>query len=268
MNSLFRFILENPYLAFLYLVPTIVATNRQMPNKGSTIVVNLFLGWTVIGWIIALAMALGRKDHPIKTETMTDEPLPPPLGGDAGQMLESDPIGSVPPRNILNSSREPREAKSWYRSARYLVGISLLVAVAIGIAIGTFAFLRNRPAATFTYVTEEGSIFGASREYPEENDLLLAAVAPEKASSSKGWAISGSVTNNSPKSSDYMIEITVRCGVNVEVVGSGQIVATAEFEFERVRPGRSESITFDIAKSVFGSCVVNTSIIRDAHYGF
>ncbi len=58
-------------LAIPYFVPSIVAVTREMPNKGSTIVVNLFLGWTFIGWVVALAMACGRKDSPVKTGTMT-----------------------------------------------------------------------------------------------------------------------------------------------------------------------------------------------------
>ena len=40
-----------------YWVPTFVAGIRRVPNTGSVIVVNLFLGWTVIGWVVALAMA-------------------------------------------------------------------------------------------------------------------------------------------------------------------------------------------------------------------
>lgn len=44
-----------------YFVPSIVAVSRKMPNKGSTIVVNIFLGWTFVGWVVALAMACGRK---------------------------------------------------------------------------------------------------------------------------------------------------------------------------------------------------------------
>ena len=32
-----------------------------MPNDGSVIVVNVLLGWTVVGWIIALAMACRSK---------------------------------------------------------------------------------------------------------------------------------------------------------------------------------------------------------------
>jgi hypothetical protein len=48
-------------LGFLfYWIPTIVAVIRKMPNTGSIVVINLFLGWTCIGWIVSLAMAGGR----------------------------------------------------------------------------------------------------------------------------------------------------------------------------------------------------------------
>jgi len=40
-----------------YFVPTIVAVVRKVTNQGSVAVINLFLGWTIIGWIVALAMA-------------------------------------------------------------------------------------------------------------------------------------------------------------------------------------------------------------------
>ncbi|MBU6163251.1 MAG: superinfection immunity protein [Myxococcales bacterium] len=60
-------------LAVPYFVPSIVAVARKMPNKGSTIVVNVFLGWTFIGWVVALAMACGRKESPVKTGTMTSQ---------------------------------------------------------------------------------------------------------------------------------------------------------------------------------------------------
>ena len=41
----------------LYFLPAIIAYRRDVPNKGSVAVINIFLGWTLIGWIIALAMA-------------------------------------------------------------------------------------------------------------------------------------------------------------------------------------------------------------------
>jgi len=44
-----------------YFIPSIVAWVREMPNIGSIVVVNFFLGWTFIGWVVALAMACGRR---------------------------------------------------------------------------------------------------------------------------------------------------------------------------------------------------------------
>jgi hypothetical protein len=41
----------------LYFIPTIVAYVRHVPNAGSVVVINIFLGWTLIGWVVALAMA-------------------------------------------------------------------------------------------------------------------------------------------------------------------------------------------------------------------
>ena len=40
-----------------YIVPTIVALRRHVPNAGSVIVINMLLGWSIIGWAVALAMA-------------------------------------------------------------------------------------------------------------------------------------------------------------------------------------------------------------------
>ena len=41
----------------LYFLPSIVAAARKVTHQGSVIVINLFLGWTFIGWVVALAMA-------------------------------------------------------------------------------------------------------------------------------------------------------------------------------------------------------------------
>ncbi|MUL76445.1 superinfection immunity protein [Mycobacterium sp. CBMA226] len=38
-----------------------VAANRKVPNVGSVIVINLFLGWTFVGWVVALAMAMRSR---------------------------------------------------------------------------------------------------------------------------------------------------------------------------------------------------------------
>ncbi len=41
----------------LYFLPSIVAVARKVTHQGSVVVINLFLGWTFVGWVIALAMA-------------------------------------------------------------------------------------------------------------------------------------------------------------------------------------------------------------------
>jgi Superinfection immunity protein len=44
----------------LYFLPTLVAHYRRHKSFGSILLLNLFLGWTVIGWVIALLWALSE----------------------------------------------------------------------------------------------------------------------------------------------------------------------------------------------------------------
>jgi Superinfection immunity protein len=45
-------------LFLMYWLPTIVAIVRRTPSALGVAMLNFFLGWTVIGWIIALVIAL------------------------------------------------------------------------------------------------------------------------------------------------------------------------------------------------------------------
>ncbi|MFJ2456646.1 superinfection immunity protein [Pseudomonas protegens] len=38
----------------LYFLPTINAKSRKHPNRGPIFLLNLFLGWTLIGWVVAV----------------------------------------------------------------------------------------------------------------------------------------------------------------------------------------------------------------------
>lgn len=65
----------------LYLLPTFEAKLRDHPNIASISIVNVFLGWTVIGWIVAVAWAY-RKPEPVAlapasapTDTATTRPV-------------------------------------------------------------------------------------------------------------------------------------------------------------------------------------------------
>lgn len=46
------------FLFVMYWVPTIIAVLRRTPSALGVAAVNFFLGWTIIGWIVALVMAL------------------------------------------------------------------------------------------------------------------------------------------------------------------------------------------------------------------
>lgn len=44
-----------------YMLPWAIAASRSMPNQAAIGLLNLLLGWTVIGWIIALVMACAQR---------------------------------------------------------------------------------------------------------------------------------------------------------------------------------------------------------------
>lgn len=46
---------------FFWIAPIIIAVARENPNRAQVVVVDLLLGWTGIGWIVALVMALQAK---------------------------------------------------------------------------------------------------------------------------------------------------------------------------------------------------------------
>jgi hypothetical protein len=48
----------------LYLSPTLLALVRHVGNVGTIAVINIFLGWSFYGWVLALALACQHVDKP------------------------------------------------------------------------------------------------------------------------------------------------------------------------------------------------------------
>jgi Superinfection immunity protein len=44
--------------AALYLLPVLIGIGRRVPDLGPLAAVNILLGWTLLGWVAALSMAL------------------------------------------------------------------------------------------------------------------------------------------------------------------------------------------------------------------
>ncbi len=48
-------------IAAIYFIPVIVAGRRKHPNDAAIMVINIFLGWTLIGWVAVLAWAVNHS---------------------------------------------------------------------------------------------------------------------------------------------------------------------------------------------------------------
>lgn len=67
---------------FIYFIPYIVATSNKKSNTAAIGALNLFLGWTLIGWVLALVWAMSKdvqQPAPQVQVTMPAAlPTPPP----------------------------------------------------------------------------------------------------------------------------------------------------------------------------------------------
>jgi hypothetical protein len=70
-----------------YMIPTIVAVIREAPDIGLIVVVNILAGWLMLGWFVALALAL--RNAPIKELLYRNRPTV--------QMYLDPPILDYPP---------------------------------------------------------------------------------------------------------------------------------------------------------------------------
>jgi hypothetical protein len=66
-----------PFGLLLYFLPTILAMVRRHHNVLGVFLLNFFLGWSVIGWIIALVWSLSAP--PVMVVPMPYGGPPPPI---------------------------------------------------------------------------------------------------------------------------------------------------------------------------------------------
>jgi len=52
-----------PLCLFLYFLPAYIAFKKEKKNKVAIFALNLFLGWTLIGWIVALVWSLTYEER-------------------------------------------------------------------------------------------------------------------------------------------------------------------------------------------------------------
>jgi Superinfection immunity protein len=91
----------------LYLLPCLIGCARRAPDIGAIAVIDILLGWTFIGWVVALAMAF-RSAPPS---------LPPPPAATASCAQRFGPPASrpgSPPPLFIPSKHPPRREDVGY----------------------------------------------------------------------------------------------------------------------------------------------------------
>jgi hypothetical protein len=121
MDDLVWTLMVLAFLAGLYFLPWIVANQRKVPNEGSIAVLNIFLGWTLVGWVVALAMAARSMPKAVSTDSAegavsprpSESQPPKPVSADAGSSMASElaKIADLRERGVL-SEDEFQRAKS------------------------------------------------------------------------------------------------------------------------------------------------------------
>jgi len=57
-------VIELMLIAILYMLPTLIAYARDVPQRQTITVLNIILGWTLIFWVIAFVWAMSAATSP------------------------------------------------------------------------------------------------------------------------------------------------------------------------------------------------------------
>jgi len=97
----------------LYFLPSIVGAGRKVPDLGTVLVINVFLGWTIIGWIAALALAARTAIPKVEVAGSSQPPALPSMPTAANSARER----SVPPPGWHRQT--PEGPVRWWTGAEW-----------------------------------------------------------------------------------------------------------------------------------------------------
>lgn len=107
--------------AVVYCIPAIVARAREHRQMIPIVLLNLFLGWTLLGWVVALVWACMAQPEPVAGAPVAFREMPAPSGG-AG--------GYEPPRRA--GSAAPAAVHRW---GAVITGLLVIVGIMLGLAL-------------------------------------------------------------------------------------------------------------------------------------
>jgi hypothetical protein len=82
--------------AAVYFLPSFAAKGK--PNFGPVFIINLFLGWTLLGWVVALAMAASKPSTPAPQQGTWQPAAVPPNAAQYPAGWYPDPSPAHPDR--------------------------------------------------------------------------------------------------------------------------------------------------------------------------
>jgi len=110
-------------LVAVYVLPAIVAFKRRHRNRTTILVINLLLGWTSIGWVVAMVWAFVGDVEPLPQSALS--PIPP------------HPGSTGPTAHMAAEEAQKRANKA---KAGWI--LALLCLIVLGVFMFMFATLR------------------------------------------------------------------------------------------------------------------------------
>ena len=90
-----------------YFIPTIIALIRKKSNTTAIFLLNFFLGWTFVGWIVSLIWAVTKDKEQqtivINNNAYTDRTINPILTQPARENFENDTLSKTLSSNVVDS---------------------------------------------------------------------------------------------------------------------------------------------------------------------
>ena len=59
--------------SFIYIIPIIVAAKKRSPKLKTIVLLDIFLGWTFVAWVVCLVLACKKAETTEKEDIKTEE---------------------------------------------------------------------------------------------------------------------------------------------------------------------------------------------------
>ena len=112
-------------LGALYFLPTFVAAGRHHHNTTTISILNFFLGWTFLGWVLLLGYAFVNQAPPRET------PPPPQWHWAPGAEARSLAVESPPPADPFGLPYPDNAWRTFWLGTLYVIGVLGAVTVLI-----------------------------------------------------------------------------------------------------------------------------------------